>query len=85
MTVVWDMTVVGWDVSYKEEFIPEDEGSYKILLEKGQKMGGSVRNSFYINEPGKIAITVGNATYKRKRVLYRFRSKPTVPMYVFFN
>ena len=85
MTVVWDITVVGWDVTYKEEFIPEDEGSYEILLEKGKKMGESVRNSFYINEPGKILITVGNATYKRKRIFYRFRSKPTVPMYVYFE
>ncbi|RVX19081.1 Patellin-4 [Vitis vinifera] len=85
VTVVWDMTIVGWDVNYKEEFIPEDEGSYKILLEKYKKMGQSMRNSFYISEPGKIVITIENGTYKRKRVLYRFRSKPTVPMYVYFK
>ncbi|CBI37122.3 hypothetical protein VitviT2T_009803 [Vitis vinifera] len=85
VTVVWDMTIVGWDVNYKEEFIPEDEGSYKILLEKDKKMGQSMRNSFYISEPGKIVITIENGTYKRKRVLYRFRSKPTVPMYVYFK
>ncbi|KAI0510190.1 hypothetical protein KFK09_010790 [Dendrobium nobile] len=29
--VLWDIIVVGWEVLYREEFIPDDEGSYKIL------------------------------------------------------
>lgn len=84
-TMVWDLTVVGWDVSYKEEFVPDDEGSYKILLQNQKKMGESVRNSFYISEPGKILITLENATFKKKKVIYRSKTKPTVPMYIFLN
>ncbi|KAL4361047.1 hypothetical protein GQ457_04G027180 [Hibiscus cannabinus] len=85
VTMVWDLTIVGsWDVSYKEEFIPNDEGSYRVLIEneKDTKKGGSVRNSFYISEPGKIVISIGNALLKEKKVLYRYKTKPTVPMYV---
>ena len=26
-TLVWDLTVMGWEVNYKEEFVPADEGS----------------------------------------------------------
>ncbi|XP_056170890.1 patellin-4-like [Syzygium oleosum] len=84
-TVVWDVTVVGWDVSYKEEFVPDDEGSYKVLLHMSKKLNKSVRNSYYINEPGELVITVRNPTFKKKRVLYRTKFKPTVPMYVFFK
>ncbi|XVE77920.1 hypothetical protein DITRI_Ditri13aG0103000 [Diplodiscus trichospermus] len=87
VTIVWDLTVVGWDVSYKEEFIPDDEGSYKVLLqsEKEKKGGESVRNSFYISEPGKIVITIENFMLKRKKVLYRYKTKPTVPVYLLFK
>lgn len=87
MTILWDLTVVGWDVSYKEEFVPDDEGSYKVLLQihKEKKGGESVRNSFYIREPGKIVITIDNFMLKRKKVLYRYKTKPTVPMYVFLK
>ena len=83
--MVWDLSVVGWDVSYKEEFVPDDEGSYKILLQNQKRMGESVRNSFYISEPGKILITIHNGTFKKKRVLYRSKAKPTVPMYIFLK
>lgn len=73
------------DVSYKEEFIPDDEGSYEIQLQKQKKLGESVRNSFYISEPGKIVITFHNGSFKRKRVHYRSKAKPTVPMYIFYK
>ncbi|KAF7818425.1 patellin-4-like [Senna tora] len=85
VTVIWDVTVVGWEVSYKEEFIPEDEGSYNILLQNQKKMGESIRNSFYINEPGKIVITVGNGTFKKKRMFYRSKTISTVPMFIFLK
>lgn len=77
--------MAGSDVSYKEEFIPDDEGSYKIQLLKQKKLGESVRNSFYISEPGKIVITFYNASFKKKRVHYRSKAKPTVPMYIFYK
>ncbi|XP_042405723.1 patellin-4-like [Zingiber officinale] len=81
VTVVWDVTVVGWEVDYKEEFIPDDEGSYKILIQKERNLEECVRNSFYISEPGKLVLTITNKTYKKKRVLYRSKSKPTIPLY----
>ncbi|WOL19309.1 patellin-4-like [Canna indica] len=81
VTAVWDIAVVGWEVNYKEEFIPEDLGSYKILIQKEKKMEECARNSFYINEPGKVVITIDNRSYKRKRVFYRSKTKPTVPLY----
>ncbi|XP_008805237.1 patellin-4-like [Phoenix dactylifera] len=85
VTVVWDITVVGWEVTYKEEFIPDDEGSYRVLIQKEKKIEESVRNSFYINEPGKVVLTIENRTYKKKRVLHRSKSKPTIPLYNLLN
>lgn len=85
VTVLWDLMVLGWEVTYKEEFVPDDECSYRILLQKEKKMAESVRNSFYINEPGKLVITITNGTFKKKRVFYRYKTKPTVPMYVFLK
>lgn len=82
---MWDVTVVGWEVSYKEEFIPDDEGSYKVLLQNQNVVGNSTRNSFYISEPGKIVITVENWTYKKKKMLYRSKARTTVPMFIFFS
>lgn len=69
VTMIWDVTVVGWEVLYREEFIPEDEGSYNVLLnnEKEKKGIESIRNSFYIGEPGNIVITIQTG-YKKKRV-----------------
>ncbi|KAG6662733.1 hypothetical protein CIPAW_03G264800 [Carya illinoinensis] len=84
VTMVWDVTVVRGDVSYKEEFIPNDEGSYNILVQNRKKMGETVRNSFYISEPGRIVITIDNDTFKKKRVFYRSKTKPTnIPIYDF--
>lgn len=85
VTLVWDMTVVGWDVTYREEFIPNDECSYNILIQKEKKMEESVRNSFYISEPGKVLLTIDNGSFKKKRVLYRYKTKPTIPMYIFLK
>ncbi|KAL9227598.1 hypothetical protein vseg_003271 [Gypsophila vaccaria] len=82
VTITWEVMVVGWDVTYKDEFIPDDEGSYKILLFKEKKIEESVRNSFYINEPGKILISIKNATYVKKRVYIRYKSKVTLPVYM---
>lgn len=79
----WDLSVIGWDhVSYKEEFIPDDEGSYKILLQNQKRLGKSIRNSFYISEPGKIVITIDNKTFKKKTLIYRSKAKSTLPNYI---
>lgn len=83
--MVWDISVVGWEVNYKEEFVPDDQGSYNVLIRKEKKLDESSRNSFYISEPGKVVLTVENRTFKKKRVLYRSKSKPTIPLYNLLN
>lgn len=58
-----DLTIVGWDVNYKEEIVPTDEGSYNIIVKKGKKITwqeDSIRNSFRTNEAGKVVITIKN-------------------------
>ncbi|RID46104.1 hypothetical protein BRARA_I02787 [Brassica rapa] len=78
-TLVWDIAVLGWEVSYKEEFVPANEGAYTIIVQKGKKIGsneGPLRNSFKNSESGKIVLTVDNvSSKKKKRVLYRYRNK----------
>lgn len=82
MTVIWDMTVVGYEVRYKEEFIPDDDCSYNVLLQKEKKMIESARNSFYIYEPGTIVITIDNgASSHKKKIFIRHKTKPTLPLY----
>ena len=76
-TLTWDLTVLGWEVNYKE-FVPADEGSYTIIVRKGKKMGAgeeAVRNSFRAGEPGKVVLTVENTSHKKKKVLFRHKSK----------
>ncbi|KAF3606017.1 hypothetical protein DY000_02047605 [Brassica cretica] len=78
-TLVWDIVVLGWEVSYKEEFVPTNEGAYTIIVQKGKKIGsneGPLRNSFKNSESGKIVLTVDNvSSKKKKRVLYRYKTK----------
>lgn len=74
------MVVLGWEVSYKEEFVPRDEGSYTIIVQKARKVGaseGPICNTFRCNEPGKVVLNVTNTSGKKKRVLYRFNTKKT--------
>ncbi|XP_061339737.1 patellin-4 [Gastrolobium bilobum] len=76
-TLCWDLTVMGWEVSYKEEFVPTDEGSYTVIVQKGKKMGpqeGPIRNTFRNNEPGKVILTIENTSNKKKRVMYRYKA-----------
>ncbi|KAF2309299.1 hypothetical protein GH714_001542 [Hevea brasiliensis] len=77
-TLIWDLTVSGWEVNYKEEFVPTDEGSYTIIVQKGRRItwqDGTVRNSFTNKEPGKVVITIENGAFKKKRILYRYKTR----------
>lgn len=72
------MIILGWEVNYREEFLPSDEGSYGLIIQREKKLGvqeGSIRNSFKNNEPGKVVIIVENSSLKKKRVLYRYKTK----------
>ncbi|XP_078436622.1 sec14p-like phosphatidylinositol transfer family protein [Wolffia australiana] len=78
MTAVWDVVVLGWEVNYKEEFVPSDEGSYTILLQKGKKMAAeeaAIRNSFKNSEAGKVVLMIENASSVKKKALYRSKLK----------
>ncbi|KAK2996911.1 hypothetical protein RJ639_017558 [Escallonia herrerae] len=78
--IVWELRVVGWEVSYGAEYVPNTEGGYTIIIHKARKFTANdepvVSNSFKISELGKILLTVDNPTAKKKKLLYRFKVKP---------
>ncbi|KAI4387941.1 hypothetical protein MLD38_000324 [Melastoma candidum] len=77
--IVWEVRVVGWEVSYGAEFIPSAEGSYTVIIQKPRKIGPAdeavVTGSFKMGAPGKVVLTVENQSYKKKKLLHRFRTK----------
>ncbi|CAI9786694.1 unnamed protein product [Fraxinus pennsylvanica] len=80
-TLVWEARVVGWDVSYGAEFVPSAEGGYTWIIQKSRKIGPADEPisscSFKIGEPGKVVLTFDNQTSKRKKLLYRSKTKPS--------
>lgn len=78
--IVWELRVVGWEVSYSAEYVPNAEGAYTVVIQKAKKMAQTdepvVCNSFKISELGKIVLAVDNSTSKRKKLVYRFKVKP---------
>ncbi|KAL3637603.1 hypothetical protein CASFOL_018771 [Castilleja foliolosa] len=77
-TLMWEVTIVGWDVNYKEEFVPTDEGSYTVIVKRGRDISWQnepIRNTFKNKEAGKVVITVENGMFKKKRVLYRYKNQ----------
>ncbi|GLT26690.1 hypothetical protein SLA2020_017360 [Shorea laevis] len=79
--LTWELRVVGWEVSYGAEFVPTAEDSYTVIIQKARRVGAGeepvVCNSFKSGEPGKVVITIGNPTSKKKKFLYRLKTKPT--------
>ena len=77
-TLVWDLVVVGWEVSYGAEFVPSAEAGYTVIIQKAKKFSmneEAVRNSFKIGEPGKVLLTMENTSSRRKKLLYRSKVK----------
>lgn len=77
-SLVWDIIVVGWEVTYSEEFVPNTEGGYTVIIQKAKKMAidqEPVRNSFKISEAGKVILAINNTSSKKKRVVYRTKVK----------
>ncbi|KAK1384312.1 Patellin-3 [Heracleum sosnowskyi] len=74
---VWEAKVVGWDVSYGAEFVPVE--GYTIMVEKARKVGFSdeavMCGRYKCSEPGKLILTLDNQTSKKKKVLYRSKTK----------
>ncbi|KAL7618919.1 patellin-3 [Lactuca sativa] len=77
---VWELRVVGWEVSYGAEFVPNNEDLYTIIIQKAKKMTQSdepvISHSFKISEIGRILLTIDNSTSKKKTLLYRFKVTP---------
>ncbi|KAG2559209.1 patellin-3-like [Panicum virgatum] len=81
-TVMWELRVLGWKVSYGAEFTPDAEGGYTVIVLKTRKVPAHeepiMKGSFKVNEPGKVLLTVNNlALNKKKKLLYRFKVKST--------
>ncbi|KAL3344948.1 hypothetical protein AABB24_024078 [Solanum stoloniferum] len=74
-TFIWDVTIVGREVSYKEEFVPEDETSYTIIIQKDKKASSTIRNTFKNTEAGKVVLTIKNSSSKKKKAFYRHKIK----------
>ncbi|CAL5439074.1 unnamed protein product [Camellia sinensis] len=80
-TLVWEVRVIGWDVCYGAEFVPGSEGGYTVIIQKSRKMAPAdepvVSGSFKIGESGKVVLTFNNQTSKKKKLLYRSKTKPS--------
>ncbi|EPS65885.1 hypothetical protein M569_08890, partial [Genlisea aurea] len=79
-TVVWEVRVIGSDVIYGAEFVPDAEGSYTWIVQKARKMSPSEEQqlifySFKIGETGKVVVTFENQNSKKKKLVYRFKIK----------
>lgn len=71
---------MGWDVSYGSEFVPEAEGGYTVIVQKCRKISPCdetvISNSFKAGESGKVVLTIDNQSSKKKKLLYRIKTKP---------
>ncbi|KAF3976085.1 hypothetical protein CMV_000693 [Castanea mollissima] len=56
--LVWEVRVVGWDVSYGAEFVPDEEGGYTVIVQKSRKIAPTdetvISNSFKVGGQGKV-------------------------------
>ncbi|KAM3334122.1 hypothetical protein ACQJBY_028899 [Aegilops geniculata] len=78
-TIVWELRVLGWEVSHGAEFTPDAEGAYTVIVQKTRKVPANeepiMKGSFKAGEAGKIVLTVSNAASKKKKLLYRSKVK----------
>ncbi|XP_009773028.1 patellin-3 [Nicotiana sylvestris] len=78
--IVWELRVLGWDVTYSAEYVPNTDSGYTVNIQKPRKMTSTdepvVSSSFKIVELGKILLTIDNPTSKKKKLLYRYKDKP---------
>lgn len=77
--LAWEVRVVGWEVSHGAEFVPSTEGSYTVIVQKTRKIAAAdetvITNSFKASEEGRVVLTFDNQTSKKKKLLYRSKSK----------
>ncbi|XP_073306683.1 patellin-3-like [Primulina huaijiensis] len=81
-TLVWEIRVVGWEVSYCAEYIPNTKRRYTVIIQNTRKMAPTdepvVSDNFSVSELGTILLTIDNPTAKKKKLLYRFKVTPYV-------
>ncbi|XP_057973114.1 patellin-3-like [Malania oleifera] len=79
--LVWEVRVLGWDVSYGAEFVPSAEDGYTVIVHKTRKITLAdepvIGDSFKIGEPGKVVLTIDNQSSKKKKLVYRSKTKPS--------
>lgn len=80
--MVWEARVVDYGVTYGAEFVPAAEDGYTVIVQKSRKVVAStdepvICGSFKCGEPGKVVLTFDNQTSKKKKVLYRSKTKVT--------
>ncbi|GAB2217526.1 hypothetical protein Drorol1_Dr00000723 [Drosera rotundifolia] len=77
--LVWELRVVGWDVTYEAQFVPAE--GYTVLVSKPKKLTLAddpiITDSFKIMEPGKVVLSIYNQSSKKKKFLYRSKIKPS--------
>lgn len=77
--LTWEVRVLGWEVSYGAEFVPNAKDAYTVIIQKMRKVGPNeetiISNSFKTSEPGKVVFTIDNSSSKKKRLLYRLKTK----------
>ncbi|XP_062207624.1 patellin-3-like [Phragmites australis] len=80
-TIVWELRVLGREVSYGAEFTPDAEGGYTVIVQKTRKVPANeepiMKGSFKVGEPGKLVLTINNPASKKKKLLYRSKVKNT--------
>ncbi|GJM92412.1 hypothetical protein PR202_ga08886 [Eleusine coracana subsp. coracana] len=80
-TIVWELRVLGWEVSYGAEFTPDAEGAYTVIVQKIRKVPANeepiMKGSFKVGESGKLVLTINNPASKKKKLLYRSKVKST--------
>ncbi|CAL9081394.1 unnamed protein product [Musa textilis] len=76
-TIAWDVAVGGWDVDYGAEFVPSDEGSYTVVVQKTRRIPAgaeeAVHDAFTAKEAGKMVLSIDNTNSRRRKVAaYRY-------------
>ncbi|KAG1371510.1 patellin-6 [Cocos nucifera] len=83
-SITWDIVVGGWDLEYSAEYVPSEEGSYTIQVERMRRIPATaeepIHNVFTSKEAGKMVLSIDNTSSRRRKVAaYRyFVRKPSV-------
>uniref|UniRef100_A0A7C9EGD1 CRAL-TRIO domain-containing protein n=1 Tax=Opuntia streptacantha TaxID=393608 RepID=A0A7C9EGD1_OPUST len=77
--LVWELRVIGWEVSYGAEFLPAKEGGYTLNISKPKKVVATdeplIYDTFKVTEAGKVVLTIDNQSTRKKKLFYRSKIK----------